>query len=841
MNDRPRFGLLLDWLEDEYQANVLSGVEDAARKLGVDLVVVAGGILRSPHRSGAHRNFVFELVGQHNVSGLIILAGTMGNHVGTDELARYCERYQPLPMCSVGIALPGMPCVLVDNQRGMRNLIVHLLQVHGYRRLAFIRGPSVNTEAEGRYRVYRDVLGEYGIPLEPQLVVEGDFQFSAGRAAIRTLLEERRVQFDAVIAADDTMALGAMDALQARGVRVPYDVAVVGFDDIEAARFASSPLTTVRQPLHEKGAYAMQLVLSESRHEAIEDRVVLRTQLAVRQSCGCPPQTTLPLAQYARAVSSEHLLETLESQRKRIIQDMGQALRSLSGSLDAGFGERLLDALAAELKSDPEGVFLSTFDEVLTTVAALGGNLGAWQGAISILRHHVRACAESDPDACARAEELWHHARVAVGNAAERMQAQQRLQEQDWSRVLRGTGAALSTTLDAAALSNVLSQELPRLKIPSCYVALFEDDRPDGKARMVAAHDPQGVTMSSPSGELFDARELAPPGVLTKPRRTTHVVQPLYFESDQLGFAVFEMVAAQAAMSEHLRDQLNTALKSTLLFQQVMDEASQRQLAEKERTDQEVGIAGAIQQSLRPRHFEVPGLRVSAAMVPAGEVSGDYHDVIAVPAGCWLAIGDVQGRGLSAALALVSLQSIISAVTSYRPTAQPREALCAVNAAYFEAVRCRQGSDQPVALTLVHCERGGRVTYAGAHQEIIVCRAADGKCTRLRTPGTRVGAVVDIDRATVDTYAQLEEGDLLVLYTDGAVDATDEHGERFGEERLCTEIERLQHDPVERIRDRLLDVLAGYMQLRQDDITLLVARYGVTEATIALDEQTNPA
>jgi sigma-B regulation protein RsbU (phosphoserine phosphatase) len=840
MTDRPRFGLLLDWLEDEYQANVLAGVEDAARKLGVDLVVVAGGVLQSPHRSGAHRNFVFDLIGEHNVSGLIILAGTMGNYVGTDELARYCERYRPLPMCSVGIALPGMPCVLVDNQRGMRNLIVHLLQVHGYRRLAFIRGPSVNTEAERRYRVYREVLGEYGIPLEPQLVVEGDFQFSAGRTAIRTLLEERRVQFDAVIAADDTMALGAMDALQASGVRVPYDVAVVGFDDIEAARFASSPLTTVRQPLHENGAYAMQLVLSESRHEAIEDRVVLRTQLAVRQSCGCPPQTTLPLAQYARAVSSESLLATLAGQRRRIIQDMGQALRSLSGSLDAGFGERLLDALAAELRSDPEGVFLSTFDEVLTTVAALGGNLGAWQGAISILRHHVRACADSDPEACVRAEELWHHARVAVGNAAERMQAQQRLQEHDWSRVLRGTGAALSTTLDAAALSNVLSEELPRLKIPSCYVALFEDDRPDGRARMVAAHDPQGVTMSSPAGEPFYARELAPAGVFTKQRRTTHIVQPLYFESDQLGFAVFEMAAAQAAMSEHLRDQLNTALKSTLLFQQVMDEASQRQLAEKERTDQEVGIAGAIQRSLRPRHFDVPGLRVSVAMAPAGEVSGDYHDVIPAPDGCWLAIGDVQGSGLPAALALVSLQSIVSAVTSYRPTAQPREALCAVNAAYFEAIRCRLESDQPVALTLMRCEHDGRVAYAGAHEEIVVCRATDGKCTRLRTPGTRVGAVIDIDRITVDTHTQLEEGDLLVLYTDGAVNATNENGERFGEERLCTAIERLQHDPVERIRDQLLELLVAHMQLQQDDITLLVARYGVTEATIALDEQTNP-
>ena len=217
----------------------------------------------------------------------MLMSGTLGNHIGPEELSAYCERYRPLPMCSIAVPSPGIPSVLVDNATGMRDLLVHLVAAHGCRRVAFIRGPEANDEAERRYQVYRDVLGERGLAVDPELVVVGDFQRAAGARAIDVLLDERRAPFDAVVAASDSMALGAIDALRARGLRVPEDVAVVGFDDIEAARFATPPLTTVRQPLHEQGRRAVELLLAVIRGEPVPEQVTLHTELVTRRSCRC--------------------------------------------------------------------------------------------------------------------------------------------------------------------------------------------------------------------------------------------------------------------------------------------------------------------------------------------------------------------------------------------------------------------------------------------------------------------------------------------------------------------------------------------------------------------------
>ena len=151
--------LLVDWLEDEYQNEVVAGVADAARELGVNLICFAGGVLRSPHRFAAQRNAVYDLAGVESVDGLMLMSGTLGNHIGPEELSAFCERYRPLPICSIAIPLAGIPSVLVDNATGMRDLIVHLVAAHGCREVAFIRGPEANDEAERRYRVYRDVLG----------------------------------------------------------------------------------------------------------------------------------------------------------------------------------------------------------------------------------------------------------------------------------------------------------------------------------------------------------------------------------------------------------------------------------------------------------------------------------------------------------------------------------------------------------------------------------------------------------------------------------------------------------------------------------------------------------
>ena len=112
-------------------------------------------------------------------------------------------------MASIGMLLEGIPSVAVDNAPALREGLRHLVRVHGHRRIAFVRGPAGNQEAEERYRVYREVLAEHEIPLDPALIAPGDFTMPAGTAAVRALIDERRASFQALVAARNEFGGGA--------------------------------------------------------------------------------------------------------------------------------------------------------------------------------------------------------------------------------------------------------------------------------------------------------------------------------------------------------------------------------------------------------------------------------------------------------------------------------------------------------------------------------------------------------------------------------------------------------------------------------------------------------
>jgi DNA-binding LacI/PurR family transcriptional regulator len=240
---RPTIGLLTRDVSSEWGAPLWAGAVDAARERGANLVVFTGGMLGSPGGFEGQANVLYELAGAENVDGLVIWTGLLGHHIGPQGMQEFCAQYGDLPVISLELPLEGIPSLMGDFHQGVRDLIVHLIGVHGYRRIAFIRGPEESPTAEERYRTYVDTLAEFGIPFDPALVAPGTFFEPSGAEAVRLLLDERKVEFQAIVAANDHMALDALQALQARGLRVPGEIAIAGYDDARAAQSATPPLT----------------------------------------------------------------------------------------------------------------------------------------------------------------------------------------------------------------------------------------------------------------------------------------------------------------------------------------------------------------------------------------------------------------------------------------------------------------------------------------------------------------------------------------------------------------------------------------------------------------------
>jgi serine phosphatase RsbU (regulator of sigma subunit) len=211
-------------------------------------------------------------------------------------------------------------------------------------------------------------------------------------------------------------------------------------------------------------------------------------------------------------------------------------------------------------------------------------------------------------------------------------------------------------------------------------------------------------------------------------------------------------------------------------------------------------------------------------MRPATEVGGDYYDVLPIEGGAWLGIGDVAGHGLRPGLIMVMLQSIVATVVAQAPDIRPRELVQIANKVLYHNVRDRLGQDEHATLSVMRYQKSGRLCFAGAHEAIVVHRRATGRTETIETPGTWVAATLDIDEATVDSELTLEEGDLLLLYTDGVIEAVDSQGQAYGLERLCRVLESVSQQPVERIRDALLADVSGWLAQQRDDIAILVAR-----------------
>jgi serine phosphatase RsbU (regulator of sigma subunit) len=286
-----------------------------------------------------------------------------------------------------------------------------------------------------------------------------------------------------------------------------------------------------------------------------------------------------------------------------------------------------------------------------------------------------------------------------------------------------------------------------------------------------------------------------------------------------------ELLARVTASYREADDERYLLERSLDISSREMEALNQRITQERDRLEREFEIAMRIQTSILPRSLAASGYRVAARMVPADEVGGDYYDVIPTDGGCWIGIGDVTGHGLRAAVVMLMVQSIVAALVRERPAAAPRDLIGVTNRAIYANLRDRLQLAEHVTCTLLRCGLDGRIAYAGAHEDIVICRAAGGPCERLATPGTWLGGRERIEQFTVDSEIGLARGDLIVVYTDGVTEAMDRQGRQFGLDRLCDLIEDTRGAAPDRVVDRIVVAVRAWMDKQADDVTVLAAMY----------------
>jgi signal transduction histidine kinase/DNA-binding LacI/PurR family transcriptional regulator len=567
---RKRFGILLDLMHYGYQETILSGAIDFCHEHDVELYCFVAGTPMSETGPERGRNILFTMADEANVDGLIIITTALQNRVGKNVFNLYLSRYYPLPYVSIGEETPDYPSLTIDNEKGLTALLNHLADGHGYRRIAFITGPRLNSEAQTRFRVYRDFLKSRGWPYDEALVVEGFFTGISGRLAVARLLDERKAGFDVILASNDLMAFGAIEELESRGIHVPGQAFVVGFDDMGSSKNAA--LTTIRQPLYQEGYIAARTLLDTLEHKTPAAVVRLPTELVVRESCGCVSpnlagcDTWSPERSNGRpaAATGEAVIEAAAAEAASHFP----ATLALRGWL-----ETMSATLSSSFDRGDPAEFLLAWSSIMHEASARRTNLSSLEQLISSLRRALFAV-RSDAARWCFYEDQFHRARVMLEESVRKVEAARGIFQSIQEQKLDLLGNQMSAAADIEGLYDLLARELPLLGIASCYLSLFEASLET--ARLVFAFDERGRIRLAGEETVFPVKALVP-GFLQPPdRNRIMAVHALVHQEKNLGFVLLELGGdiERATVLEYVRMKLSVTLQYMILIGEISSQAA---------------------------------------------------------------------------------------------------------------------------------------------------------------------------------------------------------------------------------------------------------------------------
>jgi DNA-binding LacI/PurR family transcriptional regulator len=538
-----RIGLLLTSLDNDYEWSIRAGVQAAISERQAALVSIIGSALEDPNLDQRARSFVFDLLDAETVDALLVLSGTVGRFVGPSLMASWLERYT-LPTCSIG-PNDQIASIVIENAEGTAKLVRHLIVEHGYRRIAFVRGPEQSAEAEARLQAYRDVLAEFELEQDPRLLLEGDFTRPGGVRAARRLFDEHQLtadDVDAIVAANDHMAIGVIEELVHRGVTVPDRVAVVGFDDSKPSHSIHPSLTTVRQPTERLGRESARTLFALLDGQALPEARPLPTELILRRSCGCMPTDAPPAPTGLPA-------------------DLERVARRTYAAKEDEWDVGLVQALVREGQGR-FGEFERALEPLLQRILHAQSDLHPIQDLLSLLR--ARALSQNLHDSLLRAriEEAVHGARSLVSRLQSRVGAQRGVS--DAARI-----AALSQALNArmfgpsALISAALVEHLPALGFDECVVSELVPGSAGAGAELQVAFGFHAEDVQ-PKPVRYRASRLIPPD-FRRLRGQSSVVLALGYGGEPLGIAVVPARVGERRTYELLRDMLATSLKGMIL------------------------------------------------------------------------------------------------------------------------------------------------------------------------------------------------------------------------------------------------------------------------------------
>lgn len=578
---KPTFGFLINQIGDRYHKLIFRAANELCRQYQIRLLWFIGKPFHSPYRDDAEHNAIFSLVGLKNVDGIMILSGALKTFIQKQELQDFLAPYRFMPLVSIAYQLPEIPSITVDQKSGIQEAMVHLIEHHHFTRIAFIGGPEDHWEAQQRYQAYKETLRTFKIPFDQSLVYTGDFVTESGRQAVRSFLDRRKVKPEAIIAANDAMALGALQEIKEHGLAVPEDISLIGFDDIDEAKASEPALTTIYQPIYEIVKNSLDTLIGlYERKKSVKQTLVLPTRLIVRQSCGCLSRYTEDgMLDQTEPVSVEKFLtEAPQFIKDELVKETLREPSILPGHVDrmVEWSRLIIQPINPALDLEgPQEDFFRIVGHLMIKAQNEGIDIRLWQSLFISLKNRFSHM-DIDERKHRKLDFLCQKVLEMISDSYLARQRRQQMEMEYRSLQIQETSQALITTFELDKLMTIIENELPGMGIENCAIGLYEGKAKKEndfhwsippKTRLALVMNNFKRSKLNPKNSLIDTKDLVYNGKLFDEGSGSRILMPLFCMDEQYGYILFNAGARLDVDYENLRRQISSALRTIYLFQ----------------------------------------------------------------------------------------------------------------------------------------------------------------------------------------------------------------------------------------------------------------------------------
>jgi DNA-binding LacI/PurR family transcriptional regulator/signal transduction histidine kinase len=557
--ERYRIGFLDDNRNNDFHIQIMMGIIEAAKEIDVDVIRFGYYSSHIAYKFTHQVAMVLDNIEQYSLDGLLFLgwtkAGAMYNYND------FISRFDSIPLMSIGTEFDDIPCVFFSGDTYIRDITRHLIEKHKLTRIAFID----HNRPDARADAYRNVMKQYGF-YDPRYYIrsadlDGYDTEGRNRRALELLLDDRKLEVQAIISLNLIETGYLLNALEERDIKVPGDIAVTSYEDGEAAKYLSPGLTTVYFPWRELGYNGCKSIAQLLKTGKIPMSSRLNSTIVFRESCGCLPEEVERVPAGEVRLASCDLAEMGESELASITHLLEQSQGNSGMDLS-----RLVSAFVASCCGREENRFLFELGSQLRRCCD-PKNLGYF---LPDLRKLFYPYLLREADMLQWAGDLFHQSQVYISESLVSGEGLDMVEANRMDRMLQEVSQTLLVNFSLDNIGASMETGLPKLGIPGCFIfvsdSIFRDAEDEGNLfeNGVLAFRYQNGKRERTTGIAASVKgQLSE--ILDEYRMNISFAYLLHVTDEVMGFVLFEPGPLDESIYQILSTNISTVLRGLVL------------------------------------------------------------------------------------------------------------------------------------------------------------------------------------------------------------------------------------------------------------------------------------